>query len=171
MSVFLSSSGLRNTFNLEARWRACARRVGDTLVPRLRGPHRLSPVGGRGERRGSGTGRGGSERAGPGLAPGAPAPDSPPPLGPASQTRLELRLQLGGKGKMPAGLGAWVTETRWGFRFGGVGVPFPNSCAGRVGGGGLFSPGLLKAEGRAFPRDTASDGAPRGWSAQVVQEG
>jgi hypothetical protein len=54
-------------------------------------------------------------------------------------------------------MGAWIKEGLWcwgqkgkaegagpvchwgtvGFGLGGVGVPFPNSCVGRVGGGGL----------------------------------
>lgn len=48
---------------------------------------------------------------------------------------------LGESGENAACARPWVTGTRWGFRFGGVGVPFPNSCVGHVGGGGLFSLG------------------------------
>lgn len=108
--------------------------------PTARGPRRLSPVGGWDERRGSGTGPGGSECAILGSAPAAPAPA--PNAARAAVSGAPFKTPAWGKeGKMPTALGPWVTETRWGFRFGGVGVPFPNSCAGRVGGGGLFSLG------------------------------
>lgn len=107
---------------------------GDTQVPRFRGPRSLPP-GRRGDgRSGSRTGRGGGERTILGLA---PVHRCCP--GPASQARLLIKDPgLGERGENAACARPWVTGTRWGFRFDGEGVPFPNSCAGRVGGGGLF---------------------------------
>lgn len=61
-----------------------------------------------------------------------------------------------GKAERAGPMGHWSTV---GFGLGGVEVRFPNSCVGRVGGGGLSPPRLLKAKGGLFPGIQLQDAA------------